>query len=56
MNREDAQQRVDELAKRFGWDRARRQDFHRYLEKNHGQEKDDLTFQELLDIAKYFEG
>jgi hypothetical protein len=55
MNRDDAQQRVDELAKRFGWDRERREKFHRYLEKNYRQEKNDLSFQQLLNIAQEFE-
>jgi hypothetical protein len=54
-NRDDAQERIDELAKRFHWSRERRQDFHRYLEKNYKQEKDDLSFQQLLAIAEEFE-
>ena len=51
MNRDDAQERIEEIAKCFSWNRKTRQRFHRYLEKNYKQNKDDLTFSELLAIA-----
>ena len=54
MNREEAQQRVDELANRFQWDKEKRRKFHDHLRKYHWDTKDDLEFSELLQIAKDF--
>ena len=53
--REMHQERVDECVKRLDWDRDKRQDFHRHLERNYSETKDDLEWDELWEIAQQFD-
>jgi hypothetical protein len=55
MNREEAKQRIDEIASRLGWDHDRRREFHDYMHEYHWDVKDEWEFAEVWEIAQEFD-
>ena len=53
-NREEAQKRMDAVARDLGMTDDQRQEFHRYLHKYYNLEKDDFDYNELRRVAEEF--
>ena len=53
-NREYAQSKIDDVVKELGMDKDQRQEFHRWLGKYYPDEKDEFTYNELLEKGREF--
>lgn len=53
-NREEAQKRMDAVARYLGLSRDQRQGLHRHLAKNYWESKDRMSFWDLLRVAREF--
>jgi len=53
-NREEAQKRIDAVARDLKMTKEQREGFHRYLAKNYWNEKDEMNYRRLLQVAQEY--